>query len=430
MRVFTRRVAALQSEGEHVQHSLRLLLPLLISVMVISALGAAAIRRAFGNSSRTPSLHQSLSAGPAGVTANYYVSPNGSDAGDGSLSRPWGTISHAAAHASPGTTIHVAPGLYLQAVETSVNGNALARVRFLSDVKWAAKIVVDGYTAWTNRGEYVDIEGFDIAGDGCIGINNESSHVRIGYNRVHDIPALSSLCGNDGGAGIADSNYTGTDDNVIGNVVYDIGSHEHPNQLVHGIYHSNRGGRIVNNLVCRVAAWGITTWHAAREVIIVNNTVVNNGAGGIMVGAGDAPGGIVNDYTRVSNNVAAYNVSGCCSNAGYGIQERGATGSHNRYFNNLVYQNQAGTIQFQNGLAATGTINANPEFVNYTGDCSGDYHLRPSSPAVGAGSTTDAPADDLDGRTRPVNGSWDIGAYESSAATGITGPHKERTARP
>ncbi len=58
-----------------------------------------------------------------------------------------------------------------------------------------------------------------------------------------------------------------------------------------------------------------------------------------------------------------------------------------------------------------GNISADPLFVNRLG---GDYHLRPGSPSVRAGSTVapNLPATDLDGQPRVRNG-IDQGVYEA-----------------
>ncbi len=46
-----------------------------------------------------------------------------------------------------------------------------------------------------------------------------------------------------------------------------------------------------------------------------------------------------------------------------------------------------GDWHLQNGNKPSGTINADPQFVNYTGDSKGDYHLRSTSPALKKGAT-------------------------------------------
>ncbi len=316
---------------------------------------------------------------PAGVSssvADYYVRPNGKDSADGSAARPWQTIQHAAKSVRPGATVHVAPGEYSGPVETTINGTALARIRFVSDVAGPQSWMPPTPTphgrmppiTWTLR------VSISLGPSVWASIMKPRTQVCLN-NNVHNIPA--SQCGNDGGAGIDNSSYTAYDDDIIGNVVHDIGSREKPNQLVHGIYHSNYGGHIANNVVYRAAAWGISLWHAARNVTVSNNTVFNNGAGGIMIGAGNAPGGIVNDHTMVANNIVV-------RNRGYGISENTATGPANRYLNNLLFQNERGAYYLQNGIRASGSIEADPQFVDYTGDSRGDYHLTKNSPALRA----------------------------------------------
>ena len=123
---------------------------------------------------------------------------------------------------------------------------------------------------------------------------------------------------------------------------------------------------------------------------------------GIDIGAGDyyhstAP----NDYTYVANNIVYGN--------SYGINEEGNTGVHNVYTNNLVYLNAHSDYSLQNGLKPTNSISADPLFAK----SSSDYHLKVGSPAVGAGTLTNAPATDLDGVAR--TGANDIGAYQYSS---------------
>jgi uncharacterized repeat protein (TIGR01451 family) len=350
------------------------------------------------------------------VGNTYYVNDSGgNDSNPGTLAAPLKTIQQAANFVHAGDTVHVAPGEYDEVIVTKVSGTVSARIQFISDTAWGAKIRSTGsqYT-WTNNGDYVDIQGFDISTSDDttrVGIMNFASHVRIVGNLVHDIPALNA--GGNGVAGIDAGNYSGSDTEIIGNVVHDIGNPAIPTPTVHGIYISNYADQVVNNISYRNQGWGIHSWHAATNATIANNLVFENGHGGIIVGAGDAPGGVTADYFLVTNNIAVNNKS-------YGVIEIGIVGTHNQYLNNLVYGNQSGGFSLQHGTMAQNTVVADPLFVNYQADGTGDYHLAAGSPAIDAGTSLGAPATDLDGVARPQGRGFDIGPYEyvTSVETG------------
>jgi hypothetical protein len=342
--------------------------------------------------------------------AAYYVSPGGSDTNDGTSTRPWATIQRAASVVTAGNIVHVAPGTYSGPIKTSASGTSSARITFISDVKWGAKIISPvSITAWENNGDYVDIAGFDITGDVNVGVLNMGSFVRIVGNHVHDIPAR---CTSDGGAGIDNGNYSASDDDVIGNVVHDIGATLSVKcGTVQGIYHSNLRGHIMNNIVYRAWAYGICLWHAPKSVVIANNLVYQIGEAGILIGAGDAPGGVTASGMLVVNNMVLNNPASTWG-AGQAIQEVGLTGTDNKYIKNLIWNNARG-IELQNGVVATGTINADPLLVNQ--QPGGNYQLSASSPAIGAGTHTGSPPIDLDGRMRPATKPPDIGPLQSEA---------------
>jgi hypothetical protein len=67
------------------------------------------------------------------------------------------------------------------------------------------------------------------------------------------------------------------------------------------------------------------------------------------------------------------------------------------------------------GHTDSGRISADPQFVNYTADSNGDYHLKSTSPAIDKGSSLDAPSNDFNGGVRPQGSNWDVGAFEWSA---------------
>jgi hypothetical protein len=346
----------------------------------------------------------------AAAGQDLYVSPTGSDSNPGTQAAPLKTIAKADSKATAGYTIHVAPGTYNVAapslgsvgISTTRSGTASSRIKFVSDVKGAAKIVVSGTgITWDSKGSYVDIDGFDISGSGRHGILAEGSNLTITNNYIHDL-AISGGCNGSGGGAIDTAGGAGgvlINANVIHNIGYAmIGKCA----TVQGIYIANPNNTVTNNIVSGVAAIGIQQWHGATASTIVNNTVFHNKEG-ILIGQGDAgalPGGSANNY--VANNVVYDNTT-------YGIIEAGKVGTNNRYVNNIVYS--SGTnVKMMNG-AVSGTITADPKFVRYAANGSGDYHLQATSPAAGKGATTYALTTDVDAASR-VGLARSLGAYK------------------
>jgi len=77
----------------------------------------------------------------------------------------------------------------------------------------------------------------------------------------------------------------------------------------------------------------------------------------------------------------------------------------------VIYNFQTMTYNLTEALQpGAGNRSGDPKFVNVTGR---DYTPGPGSPALDNGSPTNAPADDFDGKPRPVGGAPDIGAIEA-----------------
>lgn len=339
--------------------------------------------------------------------SNLYVATTGSDANVGTRAAPFLTIAHADSLARPGDTIHVAPGTYRVSapainsvgIATSSSGTASARIRFVSIVRGAAKIVVSGTgITWHSRGNYVDIDGFDISGSGRHGILASGANLTITNNFIHDL-TISAGCNGWGGAAIDTNGPIGLA-LIKGNIIRNIGSAMiGACNTVQGIYIANANNTVTNNVVSGVAAAGIQQWHGATASTIVNNTVFNCKAG-ILIGQGDSgamPGGSQDNY--VANNIVY-------DNKAYGIVEGGTVGKNNRYVNNLAHSN--GTNVRVSGQVK-GTISADPLFINYRADGFGDYRVRSSSPALGKCGRTGAPPAGLCGPTCGTPAQ--IGAY-------------------
>lgn len=322
----------------------------------------------------------------------------------------------------------MAAGVYTGSFTTNASGTASAYVTYQGttanfgatvncaqiaadhgDVSTCPQLVgTDNTTTWANDGDYVAIEGFDVTGPGINGIYTQGNATYIGGNSVHDV--LTSTCNSTGGSGI---NLAGTNDEVVGNYVHNIGPYPSACGYVQGIYFLAAGGYAENNLSFDNSGFGIQLWHYPSQIALVNNTIFSNASGGIVLGTDSA---FTVDHITVANNIVV-------NNGGWGIQEQGpsasSTGLHNVYENNLVEGNAAGAIGLQNGLKAAATVTLPPQFVNYTGTAAGDYHLAAGSPAMGAGLASIAPAADFDGNPRPAGGPIDIGAYQGSGETAV-----------
>jgi len=350
---------------------------------------------------------------PELVRTHVYLAPTGSDSNPGTRAEPFRTLARAAQVATPGTTVHVGPGMYSGGVRSNASGTAEARIVYQSTERWGAKIVppleARQSAAWDNRGNYVDIIGFEIDGSQyqsgmkwLSGIYNGGSHNGVYDNRIHHI-ALDVPCEPKGGAGIGvDSYYKGVDVAVTGNQVHDIGP---PGcRYVHGIYISTTAS-VRSNIVYRISGAGIHLWHDASHVTVRGNTVAASGTG-IVVGGGDFYHGTgPNDHTQVSNNIVYDN--------GHGILEQGFTGRHNSFRNNLVSQNSRDDWKLAPGREHTGSISAPPLFVEYSAAGTPDFRLRPGSPAIGRGAPSghDPPAS---GKGTPQERRTDIGALPSA----------------
>jgi hypothetical protein len=347
---------------------------------------------------------------PATTTARHlYVATTGSDSNPGTQAAPLKTITRADALATAGYVIHVAPGTYRVSapslgsvgIKTTKSGTAAARIKFISDVKWGAKLIVSGTgITWDSRGSYVDIEGFDISGTGRHGILAAGANITVSNNFIHDL-TISGGCNGSGGAAIDTYGPVGNvviNRNVVRNIGYALIGRCN---TVQGIYIANANNLVTNNIVSGVAMAGIQQWHGATGSTIVNNTSFHN-KDGILLGQGDS-----GTTTGSANNYVANNI--VYDNTTYGIVELGKMGGNNRYSNNLVYS--SGTNMRVAGTV-TGALSANPKFVNYLANGTGDYRVLTGSPAIDKGTSLKAPTTDYAGVARPRGAAVDIGAYE------------------
>jgi parallel beta helix pectate lyase-like protein/uncharacterized protein DUF1565 len=258
-----------------------------------------------------------------------FVAPNGSDSNDGTAGHPWRTLAMAAQSVRSRMTVFVAAGDYAGAVRTSVSS-----VQYVGE---GARVHAASEFVWHNTGSQVMIDGFEIFGDSArtrIGILNEGSSTTVTGCRVHDIAAVGS--GANGGAGI---DQVALDCQTLSCTVWNIGTGS--TESVHGIYQARRGGRVSGNTIRNIEAWGVHLYPMAGDVQVTNNEISGCRFGGIIVnGHGATADGVVVTDNRISS----------CPQ---GIEERGATGSRNRYERNLPMTGVRTPYSLQNGRQGT-----------------------------------------------------------------------------
>jgi hypothetical protein len=343
------------------------------------------------------------------AAATLHAAPDGSPTGSCARGAPC-TVKRADALAAPGTTIVLASGDYGRAT-LRTSGAAGARVRWVAASRWRPH-----FSSVNVEGHYVDVRGLDVGNSSAgILINLVGNYSRAIGNHVHD---QKVTCDGNGAAGIEAQGwqrggYNGHHQEIRRNLVEDIGIGPRNGScsLAHGIYTAVPYVRVANNIVRRAIGVGIHAWHAAAYNTWVNNTVVDNGSHGLMVGNGDN-GASVGKGFYVANNVAVgnhyYAIAECCDSSDIGP---------NTYVNNLGWANgYARVVQStRSGGTERGSIRADPRFRSLHG---GLYWLRSGSPALDTGTGANAPYVDYDGKLRPRGGSVDRGAYEGAGRTG------------
>ena len=209
---------------------------------------------------------------------------------------------------------------------------------------------------------------------------------------------------------------------------------------------------IIQNNTAEMGA-GLCAW--LRSEPIIENTIVRNNVASVNGGGlyfieafntnGGAPitltnvevthntGGVNGGSGITTNYTSKVNLMNCTVSDNTGSNVNGealwrANGAYFEIYNSIFWNLTSDLIHDEGGTAATSTIDycdatnqlgdliaggnmlfTNPVFLNPAGN---DYHLSSLSPCIDAGTTTNAPAVDLDGNIR--NAIPDIGAYENT----------------
>ena len=184
---------------------------------------------------------------------------------------------------------------------------------------------------------------------------------------------------------------------IVANLVRDNGTRV---GVGHGIALERGSNAIVaSNVVDHNMSNGIQVYPAFDVALVNMNTVVGNGAAGILVGGEQS----TSDDVTVVNNIVAFN-------GGQGVRTfwGGPVGRGNTARNNLIHGNIEDD-RSRTAITAGANFTSDPGFV---APARRDFRLRPRSAAVGQAFERYVSAMDRDGTPRPQGLRADLGAYE------------------
>jgi len=359
----------------------------------------------------------------SGLAATYTVCPSGCN---------FTSIQAAANTAVAGDTVNVGNGTYAETITFPHSGSSGSPITFQSTNKWGAKIQLGSgvNVGLVINGSFVTVKNFEIIGasDGSnsTGIKcNTGNNCSVVGNKIHHIGTTSTSCPL--GAAIEPNN--GSNHFISGNYLYDISPPRTAARCNHeqGIYVSgipSNNGIIQNNIIfaCYQCYAIQFDGGAPSGWTVSNNTIFNVGAPTTASGGGlyynCANSGALCDNNSFNNNIFM-NTGGDSCIWEDTVAPGGTLGTHDHYLNNL-FSNCFSGNRFLTG-SLTASVNANPLFVNYTGDQTGDYHLQSSSPAIDAGTSSGAPSTDFDGNPQTLPRT--ISALLQAGGTNASGPN-------
>ena len=271
----------------------------------------------------------------------------------------------------------------------------------------------DIFTSWQD-GTLVQNNTVSGGWDSGIYMSNSAKNYVVQNNTVFNVGGNGIHNNGDLSAGSPGINYNALiEGNIIHDVCFGIGG-----QAIScdGVQDS----RILNNLVYNSHSKGISLFgqdaaQGSQRDIVVNNTVLTAADGGSALRMADnSPG------NTVYNNVFySYNTSAACID----LNSEDLVGLVSDYnvVTNRIYVDGS-TVSFSawksNYHEDAHSLIATPTQL-FANNAANDYHLVAGSPAVDAGTATDAPATDIVGTPRPQGAGYDIGAYELPFAEAV-----------
>jgi hypothetical protein len=325
-------------------------------------------------------LSLALAAGPAHAattTCDRVAAPTGSDAAAGTATAPFATPQKLADSLSAGQTGCLRAGTYRQAAgrpyvlrvgRGGAAGSPLTIRSFPSE-----RAQVRGVVYIPSGSDEVVLKQLDLVGTDDdsnaatmpVSIQIMARNVQVVGNDITNEHRKSCMIlGSNGGWGVA----SGT--KVRGNVFHDCGDPAH-GKLDHAIYLENvQDADVSDNVFAGNQAYAIHLYPNARRVRVHHNVMDRNGGGVIFAGNGlyASADNVVEDNV-ITGSFADYNVTHYWEKA---------VGSGNVARDNCISGGR-GVMSSPRGFTASGTVTADPQYVNAAAR---DFRMASGSPCL------------------------------------------------
>jgi hypothetical protein len=357
----------------------------------------------------------------------FYISPGGSDTNSGTIQAPWKHLQKAFEALTAGQVVCLRTGTY---EPTGAYNTPSYRHTFSRSGDPGKPIVIRNYPGETAivlglvvvRGNYLKLLGTPPSGSlvfqgplgpDASGVKGKGAS-QVWLDRCHNVVLDHvEIRNNDFHAGLYVSEVS--DVQILGCYVHDNGRFDldtdamgqHPVNVDQGIYWAASSGtnRIANCLLEHNRSADLQLFAGSGKITgltVVENTIVKAMNSGVIIGKGS------------NGNVFTNNIVSMNSQQTNNGQVRLAGDASNNIVDTNIAWHSANTLRGLDTSTLTGSGNVvrnlmvlDPQFVNFS---SGDYHLRPGSPAINAALSVDTESVDMGGVRRPSRPS--LGAYE------------------
>ena len=333
-------------------------------------------------------------------SATWYVAPDGSDANNGlSPGTAFATLDRASAVATPGTTVHVQPGLYETNWIWSAEGSPTQPVNVIAAP--GAVIGSPDGVGLTVNAAHVHVTGLQVtnaASHGfalvqapdsrlirCVAAGNGQSGFYLDWASASVLEACRGAASAQHGAHAYYSGQTLVDRSLL-----------HGNTLDGILIDYSGRSTVRQSLVYGNSRYGVYQNSVSPEIAVQSSVIHGNASHGF---SGSSTSG---NTSYIQNNIVMGNNYGLHDNSSMVIYE----------LNCDVFGNTQNYVGF---TASPTSISADPLF---RGAATGNFHLLAGSPCIDAGTNQiwmakgELTAFDPDGNPRIANGVVDIGAYE------------------